>query len=300
MIILIINRIFGIVGAVCTLMLASVVHAADYRAIVIPVEMLPTYPITNINQLPQSPNVGVLSHLRFGFTTEPSYLRPGVPSKKIVTLVVVDVSTGGFIPNVNASFTQPRPELNTTSGGHEHENSIRPVGSFSNLSGNTGPSGFGLTTTYEAPEASGNLEFTFRCAICLDEINYIHVELAGLETLPPSAVYDLVGATPTHPDNHYGTTSFVAKLQAVAAIYYINYPNLPNNRLAFNDISLQKGGLFDIGATWTPPHSEHRNGTNVDMSLVPTARRLALRQLLVSVGIGGQIYVEGSHWHVRE
>ena len=107
-------------------------------------------------------------------------------------------------------------------------------------------------------------------------------------------------ATPTHPDNHYGTTSFVAKLQAVAAIYYINYPNLPNNRLAFNDISLQKGGLFDIGATWTPPHSEHRNGTNVDMSLVPTARRLALRQLLVSVGIGGQIYVEGSHWHVRE
>ena len=98
------HSFFGLV--VFSLTLVGVTHAQNFRAMVIPVDMLPPYPITNISELPQPPNAGVLSHRRFGFTTEPSNLKPGVASDKLVTLVVVDDSTGGFIPNVNASFTR--------------------------------------------------------------------------------------------------------------------------------------------------------------------------------------------------
>ena len=76
---------------------------------------------------------------------------------------------------------------------------------------------------------------------------------------------------------------------------------LPANKLAYNDISLQFGGLFDIGAMWGTPHKIHRLGTNVDLRLVPVEHRQTLRQIIHGSGISN-IYVEESppHWHLTQ
>jgi hypothetical protein len=35
--------------------------------------------------------------------------------------------------------------------------------------------------------------------------------------------------------------------------------------LAFNDVSLVRGGLFDYQATWAAPHQYHRDGRDADV-----------------------------------
>lgn len=284
--------------------MAPCAHAVELRAMVVPTEMLPAQPATNISQIPFFSNPAGYSHRRFGFYTEPSNLPIGFTSLKYVTVLIFDLSTGGIYLNINSSITQARPEPNTTSGGHEHNNSSRPVGSFDTLSGNTGPSGYGFTTIYTAPEASGNLEFTVKCDICpVDEINYLHVEVPGLASLQPAAQYNLVGSTATHPDNHYGTPSFVTKLAALGALYNLKYINQTGNQLEFNDISLVTGGLFDISGGWASPHIEHRNGISGDLRLVPVSRQEKLREFMAAVGITGTTLVHGApapHWHIRE
>ena len=38
--------------------------------------------------------------------------------------------------------------------------------------------------------------------------------------------------------------------------------------LSYNDMSLEHGGVFDIGGELTPPHSTHRRGVDVDILYV--------------------------------
>ena len=73
----------------------------------------------------------------------------------------------------------------------------------------------------------------------------------------------------------------------------------PNQRLAYNGMSLVDGGLFDISGMWAPPHSSHRFGVDADLRLVPVAQRRRLRQLITAAGIS-TVIVEGNHWHLRQ
>jgi len=108
--------------------------------------------------------------------------------------------------------------------------------------------------------------------------------------------YDLIGVTDTHSDNHYGTVSMNGSLVSLADSYANAFPG---QRLAYNDMSLEYGGLFDINGTWAPPHSSHRFGVDADLRLVPAERRLRLHQLITAAGIS-RVIVEGNHWHLRQ
>jgi hypothetical protein len=124
-----------------------------------------------------------------------------------------------------------------------------------------------------------------------------------LYPLQPAEQYNLVGATATHPDNHYGTPSFVAKLAALATLYYMKYQSQLSNKLEYNDISLVTGGLFDIKNNWRSDHIEHRVGISADMRLVPSSREEKLREIMDYVEINGFITVHplpAPHWHIRE
>jgi len=127
--------------------------------------------------------------------------------------------------------------------------------------------------------------------------------------LSGGAGYVLVGSTSEHPDNHYGTPGFVAALQAVGSDFNGLHPNL---QLRYNDMSLVWGGLFDCGvycggAWWNTPHSEHRMGTNMDLSFdcLENGTRRALRQneredLLLILSLNHISWLEESnHWHLQ-
>lgn len=48
----------------------------------------------------------------------------------------------------------------------------------------------------------------------------------------------------------------------------------PGQPMRINDISLERGGMFDIQADWNPPHDSHRSGTDVDIENLAELREL--------------------------
>lgn len=95
--------------------------------------------------------------------------------------------------------------------------------------------------------------------------------------------------------NHFGTRVFVSQLKNVASQYRTAYPEA---MLAINDMSLTWGGLFDIGASWAPPHRTHRLGNTADVRLVPVANRPRLVQIIQMQGLRIHPEPETNHWHL--
>jgi hypothetical protein len=85
--------------------------------------------------------------------------------------------------------------------------------------------------------------------------------------------FNLVGQTPQHGDNHYGTENSVNIVDDVAQQYAAS-----NGLLKINDMSLEWGGLFDVCGKWDPTqtcvlsgittkgHNLHRVGKSVDIN----------------------------------
>ena len=231
------------------------------------------------------------------------------PNKRITLVARVFDENGQLVPNVNV-----RLEATAVpgSGGHDHHDASRPNGSLGGSSGtlnvvtgNTGTTGFVFDFT--APEISGEHKIAPTCTdrTCTQEgPDTVGIRVSGLQELGPGTDYDLIGQTTSHPQNHYGTASLIASLRSLAQAYAGAFPG---QRLAYNDISLQFGGLFDVGKDkvsgalipWRTPHRSHRLGTDVDLRLVPASHRQALRHLIKQSGIS-TILVEGDHWHLRQ
>ena len=228
-------------------------------------------------------------------------VRPSIGGQVITIDIDVFCSFfGAPIPDCQITNNTPVPaEPNT--GGHIHSDDGRPLGTVDPLQGNSGSDGI-LTVTYTAPEASGVVRLSgsgFHPNFGFFSGNFtVGVMISGLEALGASTNYDLVGQTTTHPSNHSGTGSFLSSLRKLAQAYVTANPG---QRLAYNDISLAYGGLFDFGAGWSAPHVSHRLGTDVDLRLVPPKKRLALQQMVYTAGIS-TILIEGSrnHWHLRQ
>jgi murein endopeptidase len=92
----------------------------------------------------------------------------------------------------------------------------------------------------------------------------LDVRVAGLVAMPAGANYDhLYRALPPHEDSRWATPTMVQGLVAIADAYAAAYPG---SILWYNDMSLPKGGLFDLNSNWNTPHSEHRLGGNTDVS----------------------------------
>jgi hypothetical protein len=231
-------------------------------------------------------------------------MRPSVTSSTLnagvqtlgLTVHCFNVATGAIINNCNVTIA---PKARALSGGHDHDSASRPKGSFDPSSGSTGTSG--LNTTYTSPEPSGIIDVTITGTApdgtaLIPSTFTIGVQISGLAPLGAGTNYDLVGATANHGDNHYGTASLNGALVNLADSYAAAFPN---NKLAYNDMSLVTGGVFDINGSWAPPHASHRMGVDCDVRFVPPTQRRRFRQLIMAAGIS-TVFQEGDHWHMRQ
>ena len=203
------------------------------------------------------------------------------PSNSLSLTAIVINQNDGQPPknpvNLNISL-----KVDSTSAGHVHGDGARPRGGIANVK--TCPSdapcwsnptnGNGMVAfSFNAPAASGTHTITASCDRCTNGSapKTVNVKVAGLQTIPASRRYALqdsagrvIGAiSGKHSDNHYLTATAIGKLQDLANIYTkIN----PGAKLYLNDASLVWGGLFDVGSRpWSPPHSAHRRGTELDI-----------------------------------
>ncbi len=217
-----------------------------------------------------------------------------------VSLSPASVSPGGQTtvtvstnPSVSGQSLSMSLSEVANSGGHQHTG--RPLGNFGTTSGATNASGQ-FQTTYTA-SAFGGLEMISATVGGTTASASLAVAVNGLTALGAGNNYSLVGSTPSHPSNHFGTATANANLVSIANQYASQYPG---SSLNYNDQSLSQGGLFDIAATWTTPHSEHRFGLNCDVSKsnVPSDRWGNLEDIFATTG-SPNFLDEGNHWHLR-
>ena len=206
------------------------------------------------------------------------------------------VTVTGAAPG--ARLLRPVVTAMANSGGHQH-NGQRPVGTISPASRRADASGR-ADFTYRSNQPGGTETITANVAGDVVQAN-IDIRVPDLLELTAGADYDLVGQTANHPDNHFATAATIASLQQIAANYEAhkvanNLPGWP--RVAYNDISLVRGGIFDINGDWAPPHQTHRNGRIVDFRInnLNAAQRAVLRGIINAEG--GAILNEGNHWHL--
>lgn len=151
------------------------------------------------------------------------------------------------------------------SGGHLH-GGVMPVGSFSPSYCITGLDG-SCTVTYRASEVSGREIVTAKLTqdASISDSKLVDVKVPGLfEVLPQPDLYRLTGERTSHPMNHYLSPAAIGIFDVAQYIL-----DRLNATIGFNDMSLEGGGLFDIGLPefpfWEPPHKAHRLGKSVDI-----------------------------------
>jgi hypothetical protein len=211
------------------------------------------------------------------YTPHPT--RPPDSSRTTVTVSVTDAARRP-IPNVDVALTL---EAREGSAGHEHVGS-KPPGLLQTLAHeplpkgtiNTGSSGV-ARLYFVAPEVSGPVQLEGTSMNARADTTTVQVGISGLEPLPPGPHYVFTGAvTGRHTDNHYGTPAALAAFREFADSLseWIGEP------LGINDISLEQGGLFDVGGTqWEIPHGYHRRGTHADISTKYASRQVFSRKL---------------------
>jgi len=220
----------------------------------------------------------------FSISVIPYAVRP-----QAVTTVTVTLQPP--CPNITASF---RAEAVMNSGGHSHTGN-RPVGTFSASTRTTGINGT-CQVRYTA-SSFGGVETIIVTVGGTERRADLDVRVPGLVALGGGANYDLIGWTPTHPDNHYGTPTVVAAIAAIANDYHNAFPQA--QVLHINDMSLERGGLFDWQATWARPHQTHREGRDVDIRLatIPVANRPTFITICINHGAFPAIH-NGNHYHL--
>lgn len=233
------------------------------------------------------------------FTTRPSVTsstRNAGERKTVTTWQCINFLTGAIVTNADITFTLTRV---ASSGGHDHDDSSRPVGQFDPASTNTGSTGI-IGTVYTAPEVSGTVNFRVDC-FRADILNWfpfestIGVEVPGLTSLPSGADYNLIGATSEHTDNHYVLPQFATSIASYANDFFTQF----SQKLDYNDASLIMGGLFDISGGWSPPHKSHREGEDIDLRTITLSNSQRNFLILKAPKLGIKIIQEGNHWHLR-
>lgn len=229
---------------------------------------------------------------------------PSLPGKPWTFTTYYGVFSAYDGTPVNSSFTHKinglkKPEIDPdNNGGHFHYTN-RPL-SLQNKplqhDGDRDPDPFGVAgftsldpsqrwgkVVHEMPEVSGNivgeatvvLPYRWYCVdSCYTSNSWRYEwtydigirELANLPNIPSE--YAKVRTRPdfNHPDSvaFTGTQFALQMLPLIAQNYFV----LSGRLLSVNDMSLIKGGLFDIdiNAQWTTPHSSHREGKDADIN----------------------------------
>lgn len=258
-------------------------------------------------------------------TLDPDTVRPvdtgmDISHSKTTIKIHVKDSLNNPIPKHTLKITALPDAL---SGGHTHNNPVRPLGKF--LQATAGSGSYDAVNkkfdgetndwgnlwieylpSHTSPDDSTHIDgvggtetikaFSKTCAV--NATATLIVKVPDLVALPAGTNYTLEGSTTAHPQgNHYGTQYTITALQEIAAEYA---QLIPGSILTYNDISLINGGIFDLGPDynsiwWHPSHHEHRVGTNVDMPQGDDHLVRIFRK-------HGATYVPESdpaHWHLR-
>jgi hypothetical protein len=198
-----------------------------------------------------------------GYPTAAPTIAPGTAT---VTVRSYDC---GVIPNV--AFTIDR-EFIQSSDGHAHTNqpSLDQVSSMGALSGTTDTNG-NWTTTLTAGTISSTIKYT------ASTTNLLGQPFTAIPLLVTTGFVGMIdpgpgipelrytGQTTTHPSNHNASTELHLMLRDLGARYNLEADPADQGSLGLNDMSLPLGGLFDINAGWSSPHSRHRFGTDCDI-----------------------------------
>ena len=206
-----------------------------------------------------------------------------------------------------------QPEVLPMSGYHAHHDPARPKGSVLPSSFRTNYDGCSPLLQFYAPTVAGEHSMqVYANATSYNQEFWVGawanngfccVQLYENQDL----YYKPNGAQPEHPD-WYGfnvSVPTVAKMQTIAQ----QYRQQTGQRLCVNDMSLNWGGVFDLGPRdpyygqyWHSPHGEHQFGLNVDLpfscnNYLQTAYNIALAN---GGGAGpGGILVHSDHYHLR-
>lgn len=178
----------------------------------------------------------------------------------------------GPIPGVSFSFST---DFIPASSGHAHTNppSISDVANIAGSGGTTDANGQ-WSTTFTTGRVASKLRLT---AIGTIE-GRLFLKTADLDVgfrglvdpgVDSSAIIRYTGNTgpvgSRHPSNHFGSGELHVFVRKMASYYNILAPASEKGTVGINDMSLERGGLFDIGGTWTPSHFRHRFGTDADI-----------------------------------
>lgn len=201
-------------------------------------------------------------------SASPDWVAPQKTSGNTMSSILVNLKKPAPQGGCSVDFkVYPVPK----SGGHEHHDAMRPTGSISPPSipfyeGEKGPK----TATYTSSEIAGTEEIIAEVRETGKETKKtVDVKVPILGKMPNGIYWRLTGAfgepsvTSMHTENHYAEASVIDAMIKIANEYY----GATETTLGINDISLSWGGLFDIGNNWATPHSSHRKGTDVDISI---------------------------------
>jgi hypothetical protein len=189
-------------------------------------------------------------------------------------------------------------------GGHSGHSGTRPVGNFSAQTAVTGANGQ-ASVQWTPPAFGGDVNLTASIPTSGAASATIDISVPGLSTLAGGGGFQIVGSTSSHPVNHYVNATAAGGLPGIASAYEAQfYPNggMPGtDLLRYNDMSLERGGKFDLNANWciSCSHFEHQEGANCDVGSgnVPANRHAALSQMFTNNG--ATALNEGNHWHLR-
>lgn len=212
------------------------------------------------------------------------------------------VATANFSSQEGARVTQRLVFVG--GGGHSHgQNTMDPraVGSVSPRSFTLiGQYPQNMEVTYSCGDAAGTVywEVTFDLPDGRVDVLYININgsVSGLQPLASSQSIVLVGPTPSHPSNHFGTPTLCTGIASLAAAFYGKF----NKPIYVNDMSLVGGGIFDINANFAPDHITHRQGRNVDInhSSMTEDQREFFRSTAEALGFSVSAHGTPVHWHL--
>lgn len=177
-------------------------------------------------------------------------------------------------------------------GGHNHNPDTHPAGKLRIVKPIlAGPSNFleGQTAfsifhiSHEMPEVSGKIDTLLnlrvppgwhtvspescdasRTSWCF--VTTIDIGVPGLMSLPNGSPFYVKarGGAPNHEDAaaFFGTADAISNLTKIAD----QFSDMTDGLLSVNDMSLPKGGLFDIFSNYAQPHTTHRTGQSADIN----------------------------------
>ena len=219
--------------------------------------------------------------------------------QKVTSIACYDFLTGNLL-NCDFDTTiiqlhQPTADVENN-GGHTHNFDTHPLGTIQVVAPiTTAPSTFQSGNTnfdtyfvsHEMPEASGKIDTVLNLHVPPSPPDWhtvspescdasrtfwcffttIDVGLSGLLAMP-SGVPSIVKVR--SPDTaHTDAVAFSGKADAIFYLVQIadTYNQLTNgSRLSINDMSLLKGGVFDLNKDFDSPHILHRTGQSVDIN----------------------------------